>query len=224
MIMLIGPEAYAHFREELTEMHRLRYRVFKERMAWTVTAQGDQEIDSFDANSPVYLLYRRRDEMPIEGCVRLLPSTGPTMVRDVFGALTEGGVVATTPAVWESSRFAVDISGATDAPKRGLVSPAYELFAGMIEFGLHRKLIAIVTVTDVRMERILRWANWPLRRIGQPCMIGKTAALAGYLEVSFEALHRLRQRSGIRGPVLWAPAVINPMCASMAHEICAGHV
>lgn len=211
--MLIGPEAYAEFRNELGEMHRLRHRVFKERLAWKVTIQGDQEIDDFDSNSPVYLLYRRGDESPIEGCVRLLPSTGPTMLRDVFAALTDGRAIATTPAIWESSRFAVHIPGTTHSATRGLARPTYELFAAMVEFGLYRKLIAIMTVTDVRMERILRRANWPLRRIGQPHTIGDTLALAGYLEVSPEALLRLRQSGGIRGPVLWAPALIEPHCA-----------
>jgi acyl homoserine lactone synthase len=207
MILLIEPEAYALFSAELTEMHRLRYRVFKERLAWTVATQGDQEIDSFDANAPVYLLHRRGDEAPIEGCVRLLPSTGPTMLRDVFAALTSCSAVATTPAVWESSRFAVDTSLAGDATRHGLAGTTYELFAGMIEFGLYRKLISIVTVTDVRVERILSRANWPLRRIAEPRMIGGTLAVAGYLEISNEALLRLRQAAGIRGPVLWAPAI-----------------
>ena len=72
MILLIEPPAHALFRDELTEMHRLRYRVFKERLAWSVTTEGDLEIDSFDASSPVYLLHRRCDNSRIEGCVRLL--------------------------------------------------------------------------------------------------------------------------------------------------------
>ena len=207
MILLIEPASHTLFRDEITEMHRLRYRVFKERLAWTVTTKGDLEIDDFDASSPVYLLHRRCYHSRIEGCVRLLPSTGPTMLRDVFSALTNGHAVATTPAVWESSRFAVDTSGPDHAARGGLASVTYELFAGMIEFGLYRKLIAIVTVTDVRMERILRRANWPLRRIAQPRMIDGTLALAGYLEISLEALTRLRQTAGISAPVLWAPAI-----------------
>jgi hypothetical protein len=52
MILLIEPEGYAHFSAELTEMHRLRYRVFKERLAWTVATQGDQEITSPKSTSP----------------------------------------------------------------------------------------------------------------------------------------------------------------------------
>jgi N-acyl-L-homoserine lactone synthetase len=49
--------------------------------------------------------------------------------------------------------------------KRGLATVPYELFAGMIEFGLSRQLTDIVSVTDARMERILRRAGWPLRRM-----------------------------------------------------------
>jgi acyl homoserine lactone synthase len=207
MILLIEPAAHTLFRDEITEMHRLRYRVFKERLAWTVTTEGDLEIDNFDASSPVYLLHRRCDHSRIEGCVRLLPSTGPTMVRDVFSTLTNSKAVASTPAVWESSRFAVDASSSDHATRGSLAGATYELFAGMIEFGLYRKLIAIVTVTDMRMERILRRANWPLRRITEPRVVDGTLALAGYLEISLEALGRLRQTAGIRAPVLWAPAI-----------------
>jgi acyl homoserine lactone synthase len=77
----------------------------------------------------------------------------------------------------------------------------------MIEFGLSRHLTEIVTVTDARMERILRRANWPLRRIGSPRAIGTTLAVAGYLEVSLESLARVRSTGGLKGSVLWAPVV-----------------
>ena len=78
----------------------------------------------------------------------------------------------------------------------------------MIEFGLSRQLTEIVTVTDVRMERILRRAEWPLRRIGKPRTLGNTVAVAGYLEVSVETLGRIRSAGGLRGTVLWAPLAL----------------
>lgn len=67
----------------------------------------------------------------------------------------------------ESSRFALDVPA--DAPKAsgGFAAATYELFAGMIEFGPSIELIEIVTVTDARMERFLRRAGWPLRRVGK---------------------------------------------------------
>ena len=66
-------------------------------------------------------------------------------------------------------------------------------------------LTEIVTVTDARMERILRRAGWPLRRIGKPRPLGSTVAVAGYLEVSSRALARVHTAGGLHGPVLWAP-------------------
>ena len=204
MMHLITSDYYGNFVEEIAEMHRLRYRVFKERLDWDVQISGDMEVDEFDAYHPVYLIQRVSDDR-IQGCVRLLPSTGPTMLRDAFPALLAGESAPASSKIWESSRFALDVG--TDAPKaaHGLASATYELFAGMIEFGLSRQLADIVTVTDVRMERILRRAGWPLQRISEPRKLGSTLAVAGYLDVSTESLANIRAAGGLHGPVLWAP-------------------
>lgn len=204
MMQLITAEYYGSFIGEIAEMHRLRYRVFRERLDWDVQVSGDMEIDAFDALQPCYLLQRAGDGR-IQGCVRLLPSTGSTMLRDIFPVLLDGVCAPASPTIWESSRFALDV--AADAPKgaHGLATATYELFAGMIEFGLSRQLAEIVTVTDARMERILRRAGWPLRRIGKPRPLGSTVAVAGYLEVSSNALARVHTAGGLQGPVLWAP-------------------
>jgi hypothetical protein len=72
----------------------------------------------------------------------------------------------------------------------------------MIEFGLMRRLTDIVTVTDARMERILCRARWPLKRLGAPRAIGKTIAVAGYLEVSRERLRSVREAGGLSAPAI----------------------
>jgi acyl homoserine lactone synthase len=90
---------------------------------------------------------------------------------------------------------------------RTKATATHGLYAGMIELGLSRRLTDIITVTDVRMERILRRAEWPLRRIGQARSLGQTRAIAGYLEVSMECLARVRSVGKLRSPVLWEPAI-----------------
>jgi N-acyl-L-homoserine lactone synthetase len=204
MIQLITQRCYGEFAEALIAMHQLRYRVFKERLDWDVHTSGDMEVDSFDALHPAYLVQLATDGR-VQGCVRLVPSAGPTMLRDTFPALLAGQTAPASSTVWESSRFALDI--ATDAPKgeHAIARATYELFAGMIEFGLSRRLTDIVTVTDARMERILRRAGWPLRRLGNPCSLGNTLAVAGYLEISTEILAGIRRAGGFSGPVLWEP-------------------
>lgn len=207
MIQLIMPDRYGEFVDELAAMHRLRFRVFKERLDWDVQVSGDMEIDEFDALHPAYLL-QRGTAGQIQGCVRLLPTTGLTMLRITFPALLDEYPAPESPQIWESSRFSLDVG--PDVPKvlGGLAQATFELFAGMIEFGLSRRLTDIVTVTDVRMERILRRAEWPLRRIGQPRRVGGTLAVGGYLEVSGDSLSRIRRNGGLKGPVLWAPVAL----------------
>ena len=97
------------FIDDLAEMHRLRYRIFKERLGWDAQVSGDMEVDEFDACRPAYLLQRNADGR-VQGCVRLLPTTGPNMLRDTFPALLDGQAAPTSDAIWESSRFGVDLS------------------------------------------------------------------------------------------------------------------
>ena len=201
MLQLINPERYGEFIDDLAEMHRLRYRIFKGRLGWDVQVSGDMEIDEFDACQPAYLV-QKDDDGRIQGCVRLLPTIGPTMLRDTFPVLLDGESAPASDAIWESSRFGVDLSSRSEKAGRSIARATFELFAGMIEFGLMRGLSDIVTVTDARMERILCRANWPLRRLGSPRAIGKTLAVAGYLEVSRERLARVRDAGGLSGTVI----------------------
>jgi acyl homoserine lactone synthase len=193
-------------------MHRLRYRIFKERLGWDVQVSGDMEVDEFDACLPVYLIQRHEDGR-IQGCVRLLPTTGPTMLRDAFPALLDGQAAPASEVVWESSRFGLDLGAEHTKASGGIAMATYELFAGMIEFGLMRQLTDIVTVTDVRMERILQRAGWPLRRLGQPRSLGKTVAVAGYLGVSPESLARIRETGCLVASVIWPEAQMHQLVA-----------
>jgi N-acyl-L-homoserine lactone synthetase len=201
MLQLINPARYGEFTDDLAEMHRLRYRIFKERLGWDVQASGDMEVDEFDACQPVYLL-QRNDDGRVQGCVRLLPTTGPTMLRDTFPALLDGQAAPASQVIWESSRFGVDLCTREAKTAGSIARATYELFAGMIEFGLTRQLTDIVTVTDARMERILCRARWPLKRLGAPRAIGKTIAVAGYLEVSRERLSCVREAGGLDKPAI----------------------
>jgi acyl homoserine lactone synthase len=80
MIQFITADCYGTFLTDLAEMHRLRYRIFKQRLGWDVEVGGDMEVDEFDACRPAYLL-QKDDDGRIQGCVRLLPTIGPTMLR-----------------------------------------------------------------------------------------------------------------------------------------------
>ncbi|HEX9471087.1 MAG TPA: acyl-homoserine-lactone synthase [Bradyrhizobium sp.] len=178
----------------LYQMHRIRKAVFKDRLGWDVTVSGEFEVDEYDALGPSYLLSIDRYGTLI-GCVRLLPTTGPNMLRDIFPSFVTKAAVPRGERVWEASRFAV--SRNTTAAEAGLSQTTYDLLIGVLKFGLSNGISTIVCVVDLRMERILRRAGWQLERLGPAHRIGSTIAMAGQLDVSAQILRRLEGRVGL---------------------------
>ncbi|WP_413204174.1 acyl-homoserine-lactone synthase [Rhodospirillum sp. A1_3_36] len=203
MILVEGARHHV-FQHAIDEMHRLRARVFDDRLGWEVTVENGREIDRFDALNPDYLI--RIDESGLAtACVRLLPTMGGNMLRDVFPELAGENGPPAAPNLWESSRFCVDHTSIGQR-QGGLKSATFELFAALLEYGLYRGADAIVTVTDLRMEKILNRAGWPLRRLAEPRQIGVTKAVAGCVDISASALATVRERGGLEAtPVLVAP-------------------
>src|SRR6202051_4140758 len=177
----------------LDQMHRIRKAVFKDRLGWDVKVSGGLEVDEYDALGPSYLLSIDRYGT-LNGCVRLLPTTGPNMLRDIFPSFLTKAAVPHGERVWEASRFAV--SGNTTAAEAGLSQTTYELLIGVLKCGLSNGITTIACFVDVRMERILRRAGWQLERLGPARRIGNTVAMAGQLDVSAQILRQLEARVG----------------------------
>jgi acyl homoserine lactone synthase len=204
MIHVVEPHQAGEFAYALESMHRLRSRVFLDRLGWEVNSVGGREFDRYDSLRATYLLHMRADG-EVDGCARLLPTTGPTMVRDTFPVLLGPHELRRGPRVWECSRFAVDEQAGGERDPKGLARITLELMIGELEWALGRGLEEIAAVVDVRMEKIMLRAGVRWTRIDKPRSLGVTRALAGYVEVSSEALQAVRSRAGLTGSVL-APA------------------
>lgn len=185
----------------LMSLHRLRSRVFKCRLNWHVTIAGDMEIDNYDALNPTYIVVIK-GENEVIGHVRFLPTTGPNMLANTFPVLLEGRAPPCAPAIIESSRFCVDTEETISVARNGTRIATQILLASMQEWALSQSYAKIATVTDIRMERILRRSGWPLERLGKPRDIDGTIALAGYLDVSAAVAVHLRQAAGYATPLL----------------------
>ncbi|MER9674979.1 acyl-homoserine-lactone synthase [Mesorhizobium sp. M0208] len=192
---------YSEFPDLIAGMHRLRYRVFRDRLNWDVSVSGDMEIDAYDALKPTYII-AVDDSGSVVGCARLLPTTGPTMLANTFPALLGSNPSPRSDKSFESSRFCVDTNSADSVSASGLRDVTFSLLAGILEWGLANGQETVVTVTDVRFERILRRAGWPLERFAPPMQIDDTKALAGHLPITESALTSVREIGQIQGPVL----------------------
>lgn len=205
MILCIEGVDSQAYPELFEQMFRMRAAVFSERLGWDVSVVDGKEIDRFDAEDPLYLLCVDRLGQELKGAVRLLPTTGPNMLRDVFSVLVPGGAVE-SPLIWESSRFAINPS-LSQGPARQDVnhfvnSTTIELLCGLVEAAQLAGVEHIVSVFDARMARIFRASDCPYESIGVPARIGKTMTYAGLFEVSDAMRHRLGDAGELHAPVL----------------------
>lgn len=171
--------------------HQLRARVFSDRLGWEVDVTAGCESDNFDALRPTYVLAVAGTDQ-VFGCARLLPALGPTMVADVFPSLLPSGRLNAHSAMIESSRFCVDTTLGEGRGDGSVHEATLTMFAGIIEWCLASGFTEIVTVTDLRFERILARVGWPLQRLGEPKKIGVTMAVAGILPADDATFQKLR--------------------------------
>lgn len=195
MIRLIQGAERHKYPREIEAMHRLRAAIFHERMAWPVTVLDGWERDGFDELNPLYVLVTA-DDGTVRGSARLLPTTGPNMLCDVFSDLLGESREVRSPTIWESSRFSV-MHDPADQFSRQINPITGELLSGIVEVGIRSGLEFIVTVMDVSVERVLRRAGCPCERIGPPKRIGNGLSIAGLFEMTDALLEGIRQASGL---------------------------
>lgn len=197
MIKLIqGSDASSH-PELFEQMYRMRARIFGERLGWDVSVVNGQERDEFDDCNPLYGLALSASGRDVVGCFRLLQTTGPTMLGTVFRELLPPDLSIRSPLVWESTRFCVDTDRATELAEHGLNNITGRLLAAVYETGMYVGLTHVVTVIDVRMERVMRRAGCPMERLAPPKRIGKVDTVATLVPTDEAAVHSIHERNGI---------------------------
>ncbi|NIA70103.1 conjugal transfer protein TraI [Pelagibius litoralis] len=194
MIDVVTPDLYSAYAGELRQMFQQRFRVFKQRLGWSVGAENGEERDSFDDLYPIYLLAMDPDNKLV-GSWRFLPTTGPYMLRDVFPQILQGEKMPYHPLVWEGSRFAVEGRGL-----RARISS--ELLCAVTETCLAMGIRELITVYDARMERLLPRLGCPPKQQTRATMVGQDVAYAGRFDMSHATLASLRAVAGIQGPIV----------------------
>lgn len=177
--------------ELLTKMYRLRAKIFSKRLGWSVNADHGIERDEFDTFKARYILVT--SDKQVVGCARFLDFSQSTMVASHFSDLLDSSAPICTRAAVESSRFCIDTealrSKSGDASGRKATGL---LISAMIEWAALHRYKAIVTVTDVGIERLLRRLNVPFERLGRPRRIEQTMAVVGQVDIAAAQAHPIK--------------------------------
>ncbi|MGF1612195.1 MAG: acyl-homoserine-lactone synthase [Kiloniellales bacterium] len=191
MIHLVTAADYPAYRRELKEMHRLRCRVFKDRLGWDVAVSNGLERDQFDRLEPIYLL-AIDEQKTVVGSWRFLFTTGPYMLRDVFPQLLDGRPAPHDIGIWEGSRFAVERSCVRGGSLASVSQVAGELLCAVVETCMAAGVRELITVYDARMARLLHRMGCPPRWQSSALSMGRTSAMAGHFDMTLEVLERIR--------------------------------
>ena len=205
MIIAIDGINAHHFQSLLRQSYQLRARVFQDRLGWDVNVENGMETDVFDALNPTTLVSLNASGQVV-GSMRILQTTGPNMLADVFYSILQGEPAPRSPLIWEATRLCVDTDrlNATGSPRaRNSISyVTSEIMVAACEYAMDAGVSDAVAVIDPLMNRVLkRSGNAPYDYIGKATPMGKVTAMAGLLDCSIERTERLRERSDMRGDV-----------------------
>jgi acyl homoserine lactone synthase len=162
--------------QAIVSMHRLRADVFKTRKGWAIETIDGMDIDGYDALDPIYMLIKKASEdNDVHGCWRMLPTSGPYMLKHTFSELLHGQEAPCSETIWELSRFAIN---AEHYRVMNFSDITAEAIKTIIAFGFERELKSYVTVTTVGVERMLIRSGIHIQRFGPPLQIGVERAVA----------------------------------------------
>jgi len=202
MITIIDALNESKFTKVLDEVYQLRARVFSDRLGWGVEVQDGREIDLYDSLNPVFLVCLD-DDGDVVGCVRLLQTTGPHMLTDIFSELLDDEPPIRSAQVWEATRFCIDTEKLAGGHKKNSISRyTSELMLGVFEYAQSAGILDIVGVIDPVMNRIMqRSGNAPYDYMGSTKSMGVVNAMVALMDCSDERIASIRKFAGIEGDI-----------------------
>jgi len=161
-----------------------RRQVFVEKLGWQLNVQDWGETDQFDRPDTVYVVAEDSDGQ-VSGCARLLPTTGPYLLADVFPDLLNGAAPPREPDVWELSRFAAINfrQRSTASLAQYSASSAVALMREAMSCAAAQGARRLVTVTVLAMERLIRLAGIHAHRAGPPRIVDGEPIYACWIEL-----------------------------------------
>lgn len=182
------------YQDALEQSYRLRYRIYIEELKWRGLARRDdgREFDQFDTPEAVHLLYIEGER--VLGGTRLVPTTEPHLLSEVFPHFVTVGEVPRRPDIAEWTRFYVEPSR-RDEHKASRVGSL--VLSSMIDYSLNEGLSAVSALMNTFwLPRFLGY-RWRVRPIGLPTVHDDEWLVAGTIDITPEALSGIRRKCGL---------------------------
>ena len=181
----------------LDDYYRLRHQIYVVERKWMDLDRPDKrEMDQFDTEETVYLL--GLEGRNIVAGMRLVPTTAPTLLSELFPQLALNGPVRRHD-VYELSRIFVIPTkrGEHAGPRAEAV-----IQAAAMEYGLSTGLSAFTIVLESWWLPRLLDQGWAARPLGLPVNINAMSTVAVIVDVNEKAWTEICARRSVPGSML----------------------
>ncbi len=198
MIITVDGRNHKQHNALVDEMFCLRKRVFHDQLGWEVPLKDGREIDPYDDLDPVYVISVDDATGRVRGSLRMMPTTGPHLMRDVFSAWFDKPVVFESAAIWEVTRFCVDplwLRGHYTPRGQNLVT--CELIIAGCEVSARSGVNQLTTLSHMGMINAMRRIKCPHEIVATSDFPSTGKVHLGLWDVSDEIAMKLRAFTGL---------------------------
>jgi acyl-homoserine lactone synthase len=174
----------------MDEHHRIRHQIYINELKWSglTPREDEREYDQFDTADAVYLL--GLDEGRVVCGTRLIPSTCPHLMSDVFPQFAAVKGVPRGPDIAEWTRVFV-VPERREEHKSSKCGSS--MMAAMMEYGLEEGLAGISVVMNTVWLPRLHSYEWRLHPLGLPGCHDREWLIAVLIDVTPQALRGIKR-------------------------------
>lgn len=206
MYLLVQAHEFHRYRNLLDQSFRLRKKVFVDQLGWAVPVSGPRERDRYDDLHPAYLLWCDEERERLYGSVRLMPTTGPTLLYDVFHDTFPDACDLIAPGIWEGTRMCIDDEAVGHAFPDMRPERAFSLLLlALCEVALDSGIDMLISNYEPHMKRIYQRAGAEFDELGRAEGFGRFPVCCGAFEVSPRVLQQMRSKIHVVEPLYRRP-------------------
>ncbi|HEV7340696.1 autoinducer synthase [Sphingopyxis sp. H038] len=181
----------------LRAMFAARKQVFIDKLQWDLPAlDGRFELDQFDTPDARYLILLDPDDLRHRASARLLPTTAPHLLGDIYSHLCADGAPS-GEGVWEISRFCLD-PGQTPTERRDARN---QLVTALADYALRHGIGEYVGVAEAGWYHTISKFGWTCRTLGPVHRDSACRIVALSIAIDEDTLPGL-QRTGTYAPLV----------------------
>jgi acyl homoserine lactone synthase len=193
MILVIDQNNAHNYSNLLDEMFRLRARIFRDWLKWDVQVVDGRERDQYDDKGPVYIIYTDDEARVVKGSLRLLPTTGPTLLADLFWDTCPDAVHLSAPTIWECTRFCLDDKILDRGQRDEVIFASAVLIAALGDVAISAGIETVIGNFDASMLRLYRRIGCEVEVLGSTSRYNSPIYL-GLFPISERILRRIKGR------------------------------